>query len=304
MSAIPAIVCAMSSFTAQQLSFFNASAGAGSEVTATEYSDSQITIVKAEKQILFSVVPQNSIPRGSIRSVGAREVTFADYRSKAPIKLNVNFPKPSKNELRLYLSDDRNYKPAPGQYWFIFISKSSGQLRIGAVDERLWVLSGGRAASATPTNPITSPALQSFVDSEDSSYLEDVLDYDATPTAPARITSQAHRRNPKIASKALHDAKYECEIDPTHQLFVSRAGKPFVEAHHLIPVAATPILGVNLDFADNICSLCPHCHRAIHHSEFSLRTSLVRKLYESRKTKFAGKGINLSLAELLSFYGI
>lgn len=304
MSARRAIVCAMSSFTAQQLSFFNASAGAGSEVTAREHFDSQITVVEAEKRILFSVVPENSIPRGSIGSVGGREVTFFDYRSKAIIRLNVNFPKPARNELRLYLSDEKNYKPAKGQYWFIFISKHLGQLTIGAVDQGLWTLSGGQAASPTPTTPIIPTVLPSFVDSDDPSYLEDILDYDATPTAPARVTSQTYRRNPRIASKALHDAKYECEIDPTHQLFESRTGKPFVEAHHLIPVAATPTLTVNLDFADNICSLCPHCHRAIHHSEFGLRASLVTKLHEARKTKFAGKGINLSLAELLSFYGI
>lgn len=291
----------MPSFSAQQLSFFNASAGAGSDVTATEHSDSQITVVEAEKQILFSIVPKHSIPRGSIKSVGAREVSFVDYRSKTTIKLNVNFPKPAEDELRLYLSKARNYKPATGQYWFIFISNLSGDLTIGAVDERLWILSGGHATSTTATTPT---ALPSVVDSEDSNYLEDVLDYDAAPRAPIRSASKTHHRNPKIASKALYDAGYKCEIDTTHHLFISRAGKPFVEAHHLIPVAATPTLGVNLDFYDNICSLCPHCHRAIHHSEFGLRASLVTKLYKSRKTKFKGKGITLSLAELLSFYGI
>ncbi len=61
---------------------------------------------------------------------------------------------------------------------------------------------------------------------------------------------------------------------------------------------------MNLDFLENIVSLCPNCHRAIHHAALEERKWLVEGLFSKREKLIANRGINLSLAEISSFYGI
>lgn len=41
---------------------------------------------------------------------------------------------------------------------------------------------------------------------------------------------------------------------------------PYMEAHHLIPMAGQDFYENSLDFVGNIIFLCPTCHRKIHHA--------------------------------------
>ena len=114
----------MPSFTRAQLRFFNASDGAGSLVTKTEFVDSQITLDKNEKRVLFSKIPESAVPRGSAKSISAKKFPFKVFNKRmnsSNSSLHVNFPKQKKNELRLYLSSREGFKPTNGDYWFIFI---------------------------------------------------------------------------------------------------------------------------------------------------------------------------------------
>ncbi|MCM1126554.1 MAG: hypothetical protein NC429_08775, partial [Lachnospiraceae bacterium] len=52
------------------------------------------------------------------------------------------------------------------------------------------------------------------------------------------IHRQSYERNPKIAKLALKNSGYKCEIDPKHITFYRKSdGKPYVEPHHIIPMA-------------------------------------------------------------------
>lgn len=58
-----------------------------------------------------------------------------------------------------------------------------------------------------------------------------------------------------------------------------------MEAHHLIPITMQDEMwdkyGINIDCLENIVSLCPNCHRAVHLADLSdkkeILTSLINK---------------------------
>ena len=290
----------MPQFTPQQCIFFNAKNGAGSVVTKREHSDSQITLDTHEKEVVFSKISQHQIPQGSVRSSGTKKISFDTFPVGGSVQLNLNFPKPAKSELRLYIADGGNFKPPAGDYWFIYTSKASGKLTIGFMDQQRWDRSLGNKATSTSVHQ----PLPSVVDDDDEAFQKALLDYDPTPKITTRNAAPVYGRKPSIAAKALQLSKYKCEVDADHETFLARNGNPYVEAHHLIPISATARLSINLDFTENLISLCPNCHRAIHHAELNYRAELVEQLYEQRRPKLAQRGIHLSLAEVLTFYNV
>ena len=289
----------MPSFTRAQLRFFNASDGAGSPVTKTEFVDSQITLDKNEKRVLFSKIPESAVPRGSVKSISAKKFPFKVFNKRmnsSNASLHVNFPKPKKNELRLYLSSREGFKPTNGDYWFIFRENTSNDIVVGHVDEKRWKLSQNKSLGAKKV------PLAPSVDPRDEKYQQDI--YDPTPKYSSTVVFHQTKRDSNLARKALANAHYCCEIDPKHRTFTSIRGTNYVEAHHLIPISATKELSVNLDFLENIVSLCPNCHRAIHHATLEERKWLVEDLFSKREKLIANRGINLSLADISSYYGI
>lgn len=73
-------------------------------------------------------------------------------------------------------------------------------------------------------------------------------------------------RDPKKAKQAIKQAEFKCEIDDTHETFVSEASrKNYMEAHHLIPLRMQHDFENSLDVVGNIVSICPNCHRLIHY---------------------------------------
>ena len=288
----------MPEFTPQQCIFFDAKNGAGSVVTEREHFDSQITLDTHEKEVVFTKISQQQIPRGSIRSNGTKKVSFNTFPAGGNVQLNLNFPKPSKSELRLYIADGGDFKPPAGDFWFIYTSKSTGALTIGFMDPQRW----GRSLGNKTTSIGVHQFLPSVVDDDDEAFQKTLLDYDPKPKITTRNAASVFGRNPSIAAKALLLSDYKCQVDPDHETFLARNGKPYVEAHHLIPISATARLGINLDFTENLTSLCPNCHRAIHHAELNYRAELVEKLYGQRRFQLTQKNIHLSLAEVLSFY--
>lgn len=114
-------------------------------------------------------------------------------------------------------------------------------------------------------------------------------------------------RNSDIAKTALEDARYLCSVDPKHLSFISRITKTnFVEAHHLVPMAAQDgfNIGYSLDVPENIFSLCPTCHRAVHHATADEKREIVEKLYTLARVGLESRGILISLEDLLKIYGV
>lgn len=111
-----------------------------------------------------------------------------------------------------------------------------------------------------------------------------------------------YKTNARIAKTALDLANYACEINHEHTTFISKLGKPYMEAHHLIPMASQKDFSINIDRIENIVSICPICHSAIHLGDASTRLKLLKKLFEKRKENLKSVGLNVTFEELFSKY--
>lgn len=115
--------------------------------------------------------------------------------------------------------------------------------------------------------------------------------------------SNKYKTNPRIAKTALQIADFKCEINKgDHITFISRNGRQFMEAHHLIPMHAQKDFQINLDRVENIVCICPNCHSAIHLGTDSVRLDYLKKLYDERKAQLSSVGLNISFGDLFSKY--
>lgn len=112
-------------------------------------------------------------------------------------------------------------------------------------------------------------------------------------------------RNAGLASKAMMLSNYTCEIDRSHKTFISKStNKPYVESHHLVPIAKQEEFRYDLDQLANIISLCPLCHRLIHLGKDEEKEELLKKLFEQRKEQLNRVGIEITFSDLKTLYGI
>ncbi|SHF12492.1 5-methylcytosine-specific restriction enzyme A [Seinonella peptonophila] len=112
-------------------------------------------------------------------------------------------------------------------------------------------------------------------------------------------------RNPRMAKQVLQRNNFKCEIDPNHFTFISNiTGKNYVEAHHLIPTHIQSQFVHQLDIPSNIISLCPNCHRAIHHSATFHKKKLLEKLFNRRKAELRKAGLDIHIDQLYNLYGV
>ena len=110
------------------------------------------------------------------------------------------------------------------------------------------------------------------------------------------------KTNSRIAKTALDLSNYKCLFNEEHYTFTSKLGKPYMEAHHLIPMAAQKDFDINIDRIENIVSLCPTCHSAIHLGNEASRLELLKKIYDLKENELKSIGINISFGELFSKY--
>lgn len=114
-----------------------------------------------------------------------------------------------------------------------------------------------------------------------------------------------YRRNLLEVRKAKISADYICEYDNKHVTFVNNFdNNPYIEAHHLIPMATQGLFEYNIDFADNIICLCPNCHRRIHYGVISDKSEMVQKFYKERHEKIESFKVNIKYNDLKLFYNI
>ena len=123
------------------------------------------------------------------------------------------------------------------------------------------------------------------------------------PQLIMRGEKQCWVRDPAKAKESLFNVQYKCEFDLTHDTFEAHTTQQnFVEAHHLIPMKLQDKFSFSLDVPGNIVSLCPNCHRAIHHAVTTTREKIFSKLYMSRKNSLEDFGIPISESDLLKVY--
>jgi 5-methylcytosine-specific restriction protein A len=270
--------------------YFGALDGSYSIVTAREEYDSQITLTDVESEMVIDFFGVNNIQVGNVQGDPLKsQKTFLLYPSLQPVTLNLVFPKPEKPELRLYLSIRAGFKPKSGEIWFLYID-SDNQIIIGSIDENSW-------------NDLD------HVDAQDDNYLEEIQEVisenEGVAIAPEGRIIQVqlqgrliYQRNPLIAIARLTQAAFVCEVDNSHQTFISQKTRNlYVEAHHLVPMKFQSNFNFPLDCFDNIISLCPNCHRGIHLGIVEHKRFLINSIFGSRPVIN-----NFSIDNLYSFY--
>ena len=93
---------------------------------------------------------------------------------------------------------------------------------------------------------------------------------------PRRMKKEhlAIQRSPEVTAWVRHNASGKCELCKREAPFQDCAGLPFLEAHHVVPLAQG-----GPDTVENTVAVCPNCHRALHLSGEAAK--LVKKLYSS-----------------------
>lgn len=93
---------------------------------------------------------------------------------------------------------------------------------------------------------------------------------------PARAQvgdSTAVVRDPKVAAWVLVQAAGTCELCRMAAPFKTATGEPYLEVHHVVPLANS-----GPDTTDNCVALCPNCHRRCHYSGDQMEAT--RMLYQ------------------------
>ena len=102
---------------------------------------------------------------------------------------------------------------------------------------------------------------------------------------------------------AVKLAGFKCEYDEEHTTFFTKSGIMFMERHHLIPMEYYFDFDLSIDHHSNIFSLCPNCHRLIHHGADERRSEIIEQLFLSRKSIYQDL-YGVSLNKILEYYSI
>lgn len=261
-------------FSFLQCAALKAVKGSYSPVTDRELYDSQITATDAEAKLLVEYFRSKgeSIYVGNVNSNrDAARKRFRLFPSGDRISLNLVYPKPNKTELRLYLSSRAGFMPKKGDIWFLYLSKTDGELWIGALPESQW-----RTENET-----------------------------ALSEREERQRKARTQRNPALVKQRMELSRYSCEYNETHRLFIAKAtGCRYVEIHHVIPLEFQDEFdsrNKKLDSLNNLYSLCPYCHSAVHRAEGRIARKLLSKMYDERSIGFH---YGISKLELFQYYSV
>ena len=117
--------------------------------------------------------------------------------------------------------------------------------------------------------------------------------------------SQSWKRKRNRAFTALLDADFKCEVDPSHETFPSpKTGKPFMEAHHLIPMEKQAEFEFSLDVSENIVCLCPTCHRKFHNGTKEDKKVLIHRFHNERTEGLNSRRIYVEREVVERFYKV
>jgi 5-methylcytosine-specific restriction enzyme A len=145
-----------------------------------------------------------------------------------------------------------------------------------------------------------------YQDAVDRTNLDTSLEVNDVPLDPLGISnglSQRWIRSNVTSKKAIVLADYKCEYDESHRSFTSRVtGKNYVEAHHLIPLEYQGQFKRSLDVEANIISLCPLCHKAVHHASAEVLEPIIKELYTKRRDRLQKCEIAIDIKKILSYY--
>lgn len=287
-----------------------AEAGAASHITYREATgDRSVTIDRDEKRVLELSYPEMNFPRrGGGNSNNETEEFYCyvhpynNLRTSTLEKVSIVYPKKDKSELRLYFSElskftiDRwNFRSKESQglfpYWYIYKKHNEDYPHIGMADAALLRINDKRAQiRENSADAIFQSILQNAVQSD---------------LAGEKVKGNVFRyqRSFKQSIKALTAANFVCEVNSSHETFLSAAsGQLYVEGHHLIPLSFQKDFQYKLDVKENIVALCPNCHRLLHHGTHENKRGILSMLLDERIDLLNNKNIGIDEETLLEYY--
>lgn len=264
---------------------FSSDSGAYSVVTSREHYDSQITATDTEADLLLAFFKKENIHVGNVKSNPEKaKKPFKLYPKGEEVCLNLVYPKPAKTELRLYLSKRAGFKPNGEDIWFIF--ELNDALWIGFMSEPSW----------------RSQSQILIYDESEGEYQDSLQELDDIKINKLKARD-IYARDRRKALERMAESNYQCEYNSNHNLFISRSTqKPYLEAHHLIPMSLQSKVNISLDIIDNIYCLCPYCHRAIHHAEKMTTRNIIETLISKRPEVL--NVLNNDIGEIYNYYAV
>ena len=128
------------------------------------------------------------------------------------------------------------------------------------------------------------------------------------PEKKTRSNNSRYKTDPRITKTVLKQNNYICEIEKLtgekHKTFNTNREVQYMEGHHLIPIKAQKDFQKNIDRSDNICCLCPNCHRALHYGAMVEKRERLVLLYNSKIRELEKNEINIDFEELVNKYYI
>lgn len=88
-----------------------------------------------------------------------------------------------------------------------------------------------------------------------------------------QATGMVFDRDPAVKAWTLRRSRGLCECCQEKAPFLDKDGLPFLESHHIVHLA-----NGGTDTPDNAASVCPNCHRELHHASKVRRRALTEKL--------------------------
>ena len=115
---------------------------------------------------------------------------------------------------------------------------------------------------------------------------------------PVKVEYKIWKRSGIMRTQTVALSEYKCDIDHNHNTFIAESTrKPYMEAHHIIPLQLQEKFTSSLDVYANLISLCPVCHRKIHLGIMEERRLMIERIYENRKDRLVKCGFVLGKEE-------
>ena len=143
----------------------------------------------------------------------------------------------------------------------------------------VWVFPVQLKAGNTPTvisfeaHQANQERREKKVSQLNDSELRDKLPTDGKKPGKRKTYSYNYSRDPHVVTAALRRANGVCQLCDQDAPFKKKRGEPFLEVHHIIPLAKG-----GEDTLKNAVALCPNCHRKMH--ALSVKAD-VKKLIEA-----------------------
>lgn len=154
---------------------------------------------------------------------------------------------------------------------------------------------------------LTDSVYQQLVDEADvgdiADYTEDYEENETFSQSTAR-SSITHRPpvDAKKGKSVIKHSGYTCIFDKNHETFIKEDGTRYMEVHHIIPVSKQRLFAKKLDTRANLVSVCPTCHRKLHHGKKADVDAMLEILYKERFMALSKSGLTVTIDDLKSYY--